>query len=323
MNGNGIFTDPPSSATRLNREEAIRNARLFPADRKAALRALLKRAKDPAFAEEATYSVREKVDGSDSDGGEPQYRDVQRPSVRLARPIAQALGHFSAAPVLVARGVQSETWSAWAFDAQAVNYAESAPEDLSLVIQVKRDGRTEYVPLGEQQARAARERLCSIHRRIALFQVIPEEVTQRVLDRCVQTQEEQAAERIAAGNAEAAARTLAALEQLGATREQVESFLGHSIDEYTLGDEISLRGVIRAVREGIGSAVDLLTLPDFSRASSPTARAHNANGAATSDTDSGTIDTPAPPMPRVSPGTTTTEDLDVNNDDAWKGQRAQ
>lgn len=255
---NSLEDDPPAP-TALDREESVRLARLFPCDRKAALRALLKRARDPVFAQSATYVVRQRV----GHGENTSYELVHRPSVRLARPIADALGHFSFGARLVMRGVQAETLAGWAFDAQKVTYVESAPEDFSTVRKTKDEkGRVEYVPLGEQTARAGRNRLASILVRVALLQIIPEEVTQQVLERCVKTQEAEAMKRVEQDSLKARAATLEALAEHGVTAEDVEKFLRHPLDEYTSADELALRGILNSAAEGIDPH-ELLDAPHF------------------------------------------------------------
>lgn len=260
--GDGVsnsLEDDPAPAQALNREEAVRLARLFPFDRKAAQRALLKRARDPVFAQSATYLIRQRV----SSGETTSYEWVHRPSVRLARPIADALGHFSFGARLVMRGVQAETLAGWAFDAQKVTYAESAPEEFSTVRKTKDEkGRVEYVPLSEQSARAGRNRLASILIRVALLQIIPEEVTQAVLERCVKTQEEQAVKRVQKDREKTMHETLEELGEYGVNAADVEAFLQHGLGEYTPADEMALQGILRSAQEGLDPR-ELLDAPRF------------------------------------------------------------
>lgn len=313
MTGNLDFQDAPAANphAQVDRKQAMELARLYPVDRAKAVRGLVRRArKDFAFAEEATYTVRQRVESAfDSEDDEPRYEDVHRPSVRLARPIAQALGHFSYGVIALGRGIQSETLQAWAFDAHTGTYTMSPAEELSLVRKVKRDGRTEYVPLEEQQARAARTRLGSILIRIALFQAIPEEVTSKVLEQCIATQEEEAARAVASDLERTRARTIAQLEKAGASREDLERFLGHALDAYTPADEIALRGVLRSVREGL--PLDELLALDSEPEPKPLEQAVHVEPARATP--------PAPVVPPAAPRPVTPPALprDPNDDTAW------
>lgn len=241
MSGNTDFTDadaPGAAKLPFDREEAVRIARLYPRDTSKALRKLLKRAKDPAWAALATYPV-------ERDG-----ETIYRPSVNLARPVAEELGDIKTGFRIVSRGGDFEQIEGWAFDA-TTRREDATQEPLCLLLKGERG--KEPRRMDEKQARAARNALGAVLVRNALLHILPSEFVQRILDRCALTIEGDAEERVVLDPARTAHETMGLILKAGGTLEQVERFIGHSLEQYTAADELALRGILRRVDEGFGT----------------------------------------------------------------------
>jgi hypothetical protein len=219
-------------------------ARISPRNPRKAVRALLKLARGAAWAESATYPVTT-----------PEGLKL-RPSVWLARPFASAWGHLSSGNSIIATSERGDTVEGWSFDAES-NRFHTLQEFVSRwVKRSKKHGDGTEVELVGEAWRAARFKVAAILERRVLFDQLPAEPVEQIMQACEATLEAESMRALDADQRAVLEGLRDELLAIGALIVDVESWLGHDMSAVAPREHARLRAIIRSVKAGDTSVGD-------------------------------------------------------------------
>jgi len=216
-------------------QAAMMIARMNPRDPIVAMDRILNACARPSLADSAVYTY--------SRGGS----DVSGPSIRLAEAMAQAWGNLQFGIRELDQRNGESTVQAFAWDVETntrrevtfqvphIRYTRNGSKKLE-------DPRDVYEMVANQGAR--RLRAC-------ILAVIPGDVTEAAVNQCETTMKTQADT-----SQEAMQKMVAAFEQFGVTKEQIEKRIQRRLDAIVPAQVVSLKKIYASLRDGMSSAAD-------------------------------------------------------------------
>lgn len=263
-------------------QAAMMIARMNPRDQIAAMDRILNACARPTLADSAVYTY--------SRGG----TDVSGPSIRLAEAMAQAWGNMQFGIRELDQRNGESTVQAFAWDVETntrrevtfqvphIRYTRSGSKKLE-------DPRDIYEMVANQGAR--RLRAC-------ILAVIPGDVTEAAVSQCETTMKTKADT-----SPEAMQKMLAAFDQFGVTKEQIEKRIQRRLDAIQPAQVVSLKKIYASLRDGMSAASDWF---DADEAPSD----HKAKGRSTTVADIKSRGTKAQESAATEPATTETGKFD-------------
>lgn len=236
-------------------------ARDNPRDELACVARMLKAAKRPRFADDATYEYPR--------GGEK----VRGPSVYVARSIAVAWGHVRHGTKVLESDEEYETIQGYATDMQTG--AHVTQEDrYKKVVQRKIAGKTQWVKADERDLRELRNRRGAMLERNCILAIVPTDVVDDVLDACYETLKAQAEGNLGVNREDTQRKLVATFDEMGVGRAELEMYIGGTKLEAMSAEQLmSLRNVLRSIQRGeahVGTYFDVRR-PVAAAASAPAA----------------------------------------------------
>lgn len=216
-------------------QAAMMIARMNPRDQIAAMDRILNACARPTLADAAVYTY--------SKGGS----DVSGPSIRLAEAMAQAWGNVQFGIRELEQSGGESTVQAYAWDVET-NTRREITFQVPHVRHTRKgsykleDPREVYELVANQGSR--RLRAC-------ILAIIPGDVTEAAVAQCETTMKTKADV-----SPEAMQKMVAAFEQFGVTREQIEKRIQRRLDAIQPAQVVSLKKIYASLRDGMSSTAD-------------------------------------------------------------------
>ncbi len=231
-------------------QSAIVIARRFPRDEDQAFARLMKSAKRPSFAEDASYQFpRGKV--KDEKTGKWVTNFVNGPSVYIAREAARVWGNIRYGLEVIRDDDETRQIRGWAWDIET-NVKVTAEDDFKKLVQRKQydsQGKstgTAWVTADERDLRELTNRRGAILVRNSILQLLPSDIIEDVRAECDRTIENGAKE-----DPEAAKKKLiVAFASLNVMPEMLEQKLGHKLAECSPAEIAELRKIYKSIADG-------------------------------------------------------------------------
>lgn len=214
-------------------------AKRFPRDEQAAAGALLRAADRVGFAERASYAYPR--------GGST----ITGPSIILAREFMRAWGNIESGFAVIDANDEWTTIEAWAIDLQT-NARKREQRRFRSKIQRKnyKTKETEWVVPDERDYGELVNRNAAKAERNAILALMPRDVVDDCLDRCLKTLAAVADGRIKADPERVVRNILATYQAIGVTRVQLEEKIGCTLEGMS-GEKLEeLRGIYRGISSG-------------------------------------------------------------------------
>lgn len=212
-------------------------AKRFPRNEDDAFAALIKAAARPSFADDAGYSF-------------PRGdKNVEGPSVNLAREAARVWGNISYGLDIIRDDEHSRQVRGWAWDMQT-NSMVTAEDDFGKKIQRKvknsNPPRTEWIAADERELRELTNRRGAILVRNCLLQLLPKDLVEEAFSKCKATLSDKAA-KDPDGTRKAMISDFA---ELNITPTMLETKLGHPLTQCTPAELAELRRIYKSISDG-------------------------------------------------------------------------
>lgn len=215
-------------------------AKKFPRNEDESFAGLMKAAGRPSFADDAGYSFPR---------GDKQ---VEGPSVNLAREAARVWGNISYGLEILRDDEDTRHIRGWAWDMQTNAYT-SAEDDFKTVIQRKvkdsKPPRTEWIKADERELRELTNRRGAILVRNCLLQLLPKDMIELAFSKCKDTLADKAA-KDPDGTRKAMISDFA---DLNVTPTMLEAKLGHPLTQCTPAELAELRRIYKSIADGNSS----------------------------------------------------------------------
>jgi hypothetical protein len=228
-------------------QAALLSAKHYPRDEARCCDVALKAMTRPSMAEAAAYAFPR--------GGQT----VTGPSVELARELARIWGNIRHGLRIV--GADEETIHLQGFAIDLESNARVEHEDKfakKIQRKDKKTGVTQWIAPDERDLRELVNRRGAILVRNAILQLLPADL----IDDCLRAAQETKAKVMRAGNKpEQIGRMVSAFEKLGASKGQLEIYLGRPVAEMTDVEFADLSAVYKSIRDGAASVADYFVTP--------------------------------------------------------------
>ena len=220
-------------------QSAIAIAKRFPRDELAAEVRVGKACENPDFAKEALYKF-------------PRgNKDVDGPSVHMAREAARVWGNIRYGHRVVA---QTDDWvhiMAYAYDAESNAYSEAEDEFSKLVQRKNRQTNvTEWVKPDERDLRELVNRRAAILKRNCILELLPPHIIKAALKKVKETQRAAAAGDLKHNRKATIRFVVQQFDKLGVTTEMLTRYLGHDLKLINDEELTDLRGIGQSIADG-------------------------------------------------------------------------
>lgn len=226
-------------------QAAVMSAKHYPRDEVRCSETALKAMSRPAMAEAATYSF-------------PRgNQTITGPSVDLARELARIWGNIRFGLRIVSADDDNVHLQGFAIDLETNSRVEHEDKFTKRIQRKdKRTGQTTWVAPDERDLRELVNRRGAILVRNAILQLMPSDL----VEDCLRAAHETKAKAMRQGNkSEQIIKMVAAFERLGATRAQLETYLGRPLAEMSDVEFADLTGVYKSIKDGAMSVADHFT----------------------------------------------------------------
>ncbi len=206
-----------------------------PRDEERGMREIERVAKIPEFAEKAYYSY-------------PRSKtEIFGPSIHLADEFKRIWGNIVTKQTIVHEDDDSFVIEVMAWDLQT-NVASGRQAVIKNLIQRKdASGRTQWIRPDERDKRELIERHHSLLRRNCILGLLP----RWFVDKVVRISRDTMKKRAGKVNIEELRKKVELdFEAMGIYREQIESYIGHSLSATTVEEIAELQGIIQSIRDG-------------------------------------------------------------------------
>lgn len=213
-------------------------AKKFPRDEAAAYVRVMKSCERPAMAEAARYKFPR--------GG----KEVTGPSVDIAREIARCWGNVRWGLLIVSQDIDYCHIRGYALDLESNAYIELEDKFLKSVQRKNfKTGVTEWVTPDERDLRELINRRGAILIRNALLQLLPPDLVDAAMERCVDTLRKAARNELKQSRSDSVRRLALAFDDIGVSTEMIERRLGHKLDTITEDEIVDLRAIYKSVAD--------------------------------------------------------------------------
>lgn len=231
--GSEIKSVGEASAKQHEMQAAIIVAKKFPRDEAAAFAKLMKAAKRPSFAEDASYSFPR---------GDAQ---VTGPSVNIAREAARVWGNIRYGLEVLRDDATSRHIRGWAWDLET-NTKVEAEDDFKKLIQRRKNGETLWLQPDERDLRELTNRRGAILVRNCILQLVPKDLVEDALFECGATLTNKAAK----DPDGARKRLIVNFSEFNVTPEMIAQKLGHLLSESTPDELVDLQRICTSIKDG-------------------------------------------------------------------------
>lgn len=192
-----------------------------------------------SFAEDAYYSF-------------PRgKKEVSGPSINFAREFARVWGNMKYGFRVVYDDEEKRTIEAYAVDLEW-NTMATREASFKKLIQRKdpETGVTRWIVPDERDLRELTSRHASVEMRNCILQLCPKDITDEMINQARQSVK---AALKGADIKDVRERAKTAFSEMGIYAEQLETYLGHSIDEATADEIAEVRGILKAIKDGVAT----------------------------------------------------------------------
>lgn len=186
-------------------------------------------------------------------------KEVFGPSVNFAREFARVWGNFKYGFHVVHDDEEKRTIEAYAIDLEW-NTSSTREASFKKLIQRKdpETGVTRWITPDERDLRELTSRHASIEMRNCILQLCPKDITDSMINQA----------RLSVKSAmkhadikEIREKAKAAFSEIGIYAEQLEGYLGHPVTEATPEEIAELRGILKAIKDGVATRDEYFRKP--------------------------------------------------------------
>lgn len=246
-----IQSTPESERAIAEIRGAILMARHFPRDTDLAISNINKLCRRMRFADGAFYAFPR--------GG----KEVQGPSVNLARGIAAEWGNIDYGKRIILDDGEEIVIEAYAWDMERNSKVRDQASFKCLIQRKdKKSGETRWVTPDERDKRELVNKHGAIAERNCLLKILPRDVVDQAFDMCRKT----VAEGAGVDREEVIRNMMTDFSEIGVSKQQIESWLADKRDDETADirsavkeEFVELRGILNSIRDGNSSPSDHFT----------------------------------------------------------------